>query len=125
MAEFVNDDFGEDNRFFDRNEESDERFSHISGGARIRTDHIYVNSKVTDDIDSEKKNLEKEINVLQRHFKVNFTDEQRKKFSLGDKGRRSYETEDKDPVYITKKNGEIYSDSILEKNLVVKLQETC
>ena len=32
--------------------------------------------------ESLRENLEKEIRVVQRHFKVDFTDEQRKKFKL-------------------------------------------
>ena len=52
---------------------------------------------------------------------VDFTDEQRKKFKLDEKGRLYYETENKGPVYITRKNGEIYSESTLEKRLGSKI----
>ena len=68
-----------------------------------------------------KENLEKEINAVQRHFRVDFTDEQRKKFKLDEKGRLYYETENKGPVYITREKGEIYSGPTLEKRLGSKI----
>ena len=60
--------------------------------------------------------LKKDIRSVERHFSVKLTEEQLRNFSLDAQENLVYKKGDK-IISITRKNGEIYSESTLERSL--------